>query len=350
MRFLLRMACLLLAILGPSLGVNASPFYYPNSYKNGFAGCSSHWFAKGEVLCWDTRDNRFPFVQFRPFNPPINPATVAEKRAALGLDWKLGCRLGVGYRDPCDRIYVAAYWTHYKNKDSRQFISNPGVFARIEAPFPDFIPTDVSSFNSTAGWKLDYNIADLEIGVPVCITRRFVLSPFIGVRATAIQQKYNNLLNFITLADPGSEETFTRRGINHFRGAGVRAGFDMQSLLWCGINFYGKIAGSAVYGKFTIQDDVLELSRQISTGIVLFEEQLDFPNNNVRLRANLEAAFGLQWSACLFQSTKRLTIKLGYEFVSWYRQNQLITHLDKTKRRSAGLEIQGLQLGARFDF
>lgn len=320
---------------------------YPLTEFNGYQEDSfGRWFVKGEVLCWQAQEDRLNFVSYQPLLPSIQPV----RGNSLGFDWKLGFRLGFGYYEPCEDIYTSCCWTSYKNEVSRHVPTDGTTFARISALFPDFTNVDVSFFDSQANWKLNYNVIDWEVGSPGCISRLFVITPFFGLRAAVIDQNYGNQLDFILISSQQREETFFRQARNDYQAAGIRAGLNLQSYLWCGFSTFVKVAGSLLYGTFDVADDIVEINKDIATGNIVSIQSLDFVRRDNRLRPNLEVALGIQWTAGLFDNTKHITFKVGYEFIAWYKQNQFRRCLVPNRTRTDALEIQGLQWTARLDF
>lgn len=299
------------------------------------------------MLCWQVRERGFQFIEYQL----VDPTTTLSARHSIGpdFDWNPGFRVCLGYRDSCSRVYTSVTLSHYSNQINSNG-NNDNNQALISAYFPDVEGVSVLFFNSQARWKMNYSTLDWEVGAPYCVTRQFIVTPFISLRGAIIDQQFNNYLTFIPIIDPGQEVSFIRKAFNDFTSLGIRGGLDIQSGLGCGFCLYGKGAFNVYYGFYRAKDKIWEERADIATQAVLFQQMFHIPRSVNRLSTNLDVAFGLQWSSSFCNYQNQLTFKFGYEFVYWYQQNELCRLIQPQFSRAASLGFQGVQFSGRYDF
>lgn len=297
---------------------------------------SGKWFVDGEFLWWEAKEDGLDYIRY--YVAEVTPSTV--KNSAPHQKCNPGFRIGLGYKGDCDQWFSSFTWTHYQNRsrgaldktatqdvysfESRYLIS--GTLVGL-----------AQSLIANADWKLNYDILDLETGMSYCMHRRFSVTPFVGLRAVFLSQQFNN-----DITSTFQEFTTTRfeRAHSKFQAGGFRGGFDAVWQLGCGLGVYGKASASLVYGRFKITDDVFTNSLTAS----------DFKYHFDRVRANLEGAIGLQWASCFCNNTRRIALRVGYELVEWFDQNQFPGAIQTESTRSSNLSFQGLQVTACLDF
>jgi len=331
-------------ILTVGFAINAFAYNSDSSSEKSFISqLLPKVFVEADILYWKAAEDGLEYIRFNQDLPADSVASLTS--AEPKFDWDPGFRLGVGYNGDCDAWYSALTWTHYNTKADSQVSrlpSGPGYLVNTRSLLNGVtLLLPVSQFTADAEWKLAYNTIDLEVGAPYVINQRFVATPFMGLRGAFINQKFNNTVT--TVSSPGATIR-AEQAKNDFNALGVRAGVDTSCNLGSGFGVYLKAAASVVYGKFKIFDSVATTFTALpSTSILGFEQSLH------RVRANLEGAFGAQWTQA-FNNNQSLTVRLGYELVHWFDQNQFPGPVTTESTRSSSLGLQGLQLTGRYDF
>lgn len=297
-----------------------------------------NWFVDADYLCLRACEDGLEYVRYEAFESSPNLSTVNSRSPKF--KWDSGFRVGLGYRGECDCWYSALTWTHFNTRAKDRVNAPPIAFgyevitrSLFDVPFA--LPE--AFFSADAQWKLNYDIVDLDVGAPYCLNARFVAKPFVGLRSATIDQCFNNSVT--TVDGTAAATTRIERSTNDYHGFGFHAGVDLTWKLWRDFSIYGKAAGSLVYGRFKIKDRV---DSAAST--------LLYTTRHNSLRSNLEGAIGLQVVTGFCNNTQQLTIRLGYELIQWFDQNQFPGPITPQLSRSSSLGLQGMQLSGRYDF
>ncbi len=288
--------------------------------------CKPSWYLDGEFLWLEVKEDGLDYIRY--FENTLAPTTI--KTVSPHQKCNPGFRVAAGYTAKDSTWYSDLIWTHYENRARSRYnkstLPGGGTYSlqtRRLSTSP--APITVSSFMGDADWKLNYDVLDLEIGIPCCIKGDFVATPFLGPRGFFTRESFNNDITI-----PGAIRS--ERADSDFNGAGIRTGVNLQWNLGSGFSFYGKAAGSLVYGRFDISDNALN---QVENILALFSTHRD------RVRSNLEGGIGVQLSFDL-GSQKHCVISVGYEAIQWFDQNQFPGLITTQTTRSSSLCLQGL--------
>lgn len=243
------------------------------------------------------------------------------------LNWEWGFRNGIKYKDAHDEWHLAATYTHFHSKSFASVQSEEGFFpVWQEIGSSQAIEQGQSPYSS---WRLDVDIADVEMGKAFVLQKFLSLHPHLGVRTTWMYQKfafdYEDLLK---------EPIF---GSNCL-GVGFRGGVDTSWRLGRGASFFGDGAISWLSGYHNIY-------RQGSLG----EEFGKRPSVAI---AMVECSFGLQYKKSFRNSLGAWTAKLGYELNYFFNRNKWVDWFNPIEPGVAQerLSLQGLSMGFRLDF
>lgn len=348
------------ATFGSTLhGFAYQPFYgLPSSCYRLY---SDQFFVDGELLYWKVQEEGLEYIKYTPGipnpEPDILPIPLKTNIAEPNFNkWAAGFRVGVGYKGDCGNWYTSLTYTNFTNRYSGhvEAPASAGLSYGIVNRALNVGPTTTivaDSFSAEAHWKLNYNILDWELGAPACLNNKFAVTPFIGLRAAFIDQRYNNDVAGILLVStlPTTSFLHSERAENDFNSAGIRTGVDMRWKAFCGFGVYAKASTSLLYGRYKIVDNFFDTESLIATDTLTVELIDGFRNRHSRLKVNLEGAIGIEWTK-QFCNAGLFTARLGYELIHWFNQNRLPSSILLNASRDYDLGIQGLQLLARYDF
>jgi hypothetical protein len=335
--------------------------YYSNSgQKNG------GFFMEGDYLLWQVKEDGLEYLKVAsnipvptPTEPPFvfGPVGVVNERPHFNK-WNSGFRIGVGFESECNNWYTSLNYTYFRNRSTGNFSGIPvDGFGFIVVPrgvFDPFAFGTALAFNANATWKLTYDIIDWELGTTTVLNRDFKVAPFVGLRAAFINQDFKNDL---FLVSPGDVDPISlvlgsrfEAAKNNFQAGGLRTGLDVEWKWTDSLGLYAKASGSLLYGKFSINDAAAVVATDITVTdppvvTTLVDLSASIRERYTRLKANLEGAIGIEY---VFEDNLR--VRLGYELIHWFDQNQLGGRIIANNTSASDLCIQGLQLSATFEF
>jgi len=245
------------------------------------------------------------------------------------FDWNFGFKLGLAYISPCDGWDIGAVGTRYHGRASSHVeseLEENNVLLTLWSDFGYFaqgaplFATDIQTH-----WKLDLSLVDIELGREFWTSKYLSLRPFVGLRLARIDQKYEIQHKggaFEGGAFGLNDGEFNNEVTldNDFNGIGLRSGLELNWHLGCGWSIYSDLAGSIVYGRFSVDHD--EVNRE---AIAPFEitKILETKNHFRASRAMLDLNLGLQWSSLICDCKYGLTARLGWEHHLFFHQNQM---------------------------
>lgn len=338
----------------------------PSSYHN--------WSFSAEALFWKACEDGLAYGTQVRVTPIGTNFRIDSRIKKPHFKWDTGFRLGLNYNLPCDCWGLAFYWTHFHTHthshhrspatDTDYFIPGFGTstFGSLgQAPITD----------TTARWKKNVELFDVELGRPFCFNHCLTLRPHIGIRAAWIRDTYR-IRNKAPFETASNQVTDTEQDIqrlklrNDYEAIGLRAGLDSQWDLGCGISLYSKAALSALYGHYDIKNRIVHLlfggepsENQVLAQTVHVEQKDSF----CACRGISDLAVGLRWRACFCNDTIILTINVGWEQHLFINLNEFeqIAQLneapsfqrDEEKNpqfHRGDLCLRGFTIGTRVDF
>jgi hypothetical protein len=196
-------------------------------------------------------------------------------------------------------------------------------------------------------WKMNLDVVDAMFSRPYYQGTQLTVSPYAGLRALFIRQRYT--INLTDSLAPGAIDVSTNQ--SHAWSVGPAAGALGHWLLGMGFRFEGKVAGSLLYTQYT------KISTKISTpdfGQVpptapAFGSVQDV--NTVRPIAEL--GVGLGWGTYLASQQYFFDLSARYDFMYLWRQNVMRNTLSNFFGYAddmGDLSLHGLTVTAAFDF
>ena len=328
----------------PQVPSGPHAFCYP---KDVGLSCPQDFYLFGEFLMFQAEEQGLDFCVKNNVAPaggfvlPLRGGNVEGfSTGSHDWDWNFGGRFGFGFYLNHDNWNLEAKWTYLHIKEDRTVSATNG-----QTLVPFFVPPAMTSANSqfaSARWKTKFNAIDLDLGKPYFVSRYFILHPFMGAKALWIDQdyvaRYSGTWN--------TEEGLKMTAKNDRWGVGLRGGLQSEWMLGAGWLLYGNFAGSIVYGKY-------DVSQELPAGAHSYEIDQDF----YAVNPNLELRLGVLWTHHYCENKYRLALGGAYEFHYFWDENQLkrffgdsnfIASNDTVSR--GDFSLNGLSFKAQFDF
>ena len=260
------------------------------------------------------------------------------------FEWDWGFRFGLGCKLPHDKWDLFINYTYvHGHAHGHAGGSDDVVFPTWASAF-GFTKDRFYANQAKAHWKMNLNMADLELGRNCFASQWLSIRPFVGVRGLVIDQEYTVKYFGGTVAPSDEDQVLLD---TDFWGVGLRMGFDSLWGLGKGFGIYGNGSASLLAGDF----DVHEKEKLKEADLRRLEIKRDVDS----VVAAADLALGLQWD-CLFSRDRfHFGVKFGWEFNLFFDQNQLFNFLSSKHPgamsfKDDDLTFQGLTLGVRFDF
>ncbi|MGD2169861.1 MAG: Lpg1974 family pore-forming outer membrane protein [Chlamydiota bacterium] len=321
--------------------------------------CPSNFYVAFDLLVMQAKENGLDYAMTNSSGgqnantigtSPLTNGSVKGYTTDDNGSWDLGGRFDIGYYSNHDFWNLDATWTYFHfTEDKSSSIDGSGRMLPFWLTPVDFPPaaTAIPAGDASAQWKLHYNTLDLSLGIPRHSSRYFITNPFFGIRAAWIKQSYlaryggDQGVNNPDVALASSPEMNAK---NDLSAIGFRAGLNAEWLIGLGFQVFGNIAGSMLYTKFDVDQNVA----QFGNG---YEVSNDFTQNI----PNLEAAFGLGYRALFNKNKASVVARVAWEFHQWWNVNQLRRFFDEqnwsaNKPVSRGdLTLNGVSISLGFD-
>jgi len=242
-------------------------------------------------------------------------------------NWEFGYRFGFNYSNPCDGWDVGIQWTHFHTRSNIHVETNPSENESLIALWSAFSPAQGQTTfarDIETSWKVALNVVDLELGREFWISPLLSLRPFMALRYASlfqdldIEHKGGSWSPRMSPAqDPFHGEVQLD---NDYKGIGIQSGLDTTWRIGCGWALYGHIAGSILYGCFSINHD-----EQIRLAISPFDKTkiLSTKDHFRASRAVLDLSLGVQWATLICDCKYGVAARLGWEHHLFFHQNQM---------------------------
>lgn len=246
----------------------------------------------------------------------------------LGCNFNPGFKVGLGMNFDWDNwdFYLEYTWLHQSETANN---SNN----QIE---PAFIDTDLDGNKLSSKWKLDFDMLDFAIGRIAYTGRQLLIRPHFGGKAVWIDQSYNQTLS--------SNDIELIKGNNSscLWAVGPSAGFQTRWDFYCGFYMFGNMGWSLLYSEF----DSITISTNETNGNTTSQ------SDRKTFTPEMDFALGLGWGDyCDCKCQWYLNVTLGYEFFSFWDQNQWRNFYPSVGNSvDNNLYLHGLTVSARLDF
>lgn len=255
-----------------------------------------------------------------------------DKKAVLhghvqdpSLKWDWGFRREVKLDRSQEGWLVTGTYTHFHSKSYASLEKEGELFPLWHKVGSAKAPELGRSARSD--WRLNVDIADVEVGKMFNLRKLFTVRPHLGMRGTLIVQKFNI-----------AYEKFERGDLkgpafsNNCLAIGTRGGVDTSWQFVKGFGVFGDSALSWLSGYHNLHE------RSLSAG-----------NMGIFV---IESSLGLHYEKSFMRSLCFLTIKAGYEFNHFFNQDRLATWFSSMTGEPSQekISLQGLSWSFRLAF
>lgn len=268
---------------------------------------------------------------------------------------KPGFKTAIGINLDYDHWDLGAEYTYLRSKETSSITSNnlnSGIL-----PLFSYTPNNSILSNTTAvaatgatgfvslakgQWSLQFNNINLELGKIISFSNQLAIHPHFGLEGSW-QSQYLNVDYWVSSTVNTSQLLGSNQVLfdQQFWGVGPRLGLDA---LWQCFNHLGLFANSgfaALWGEFKTVSKSYDTNMISNYANILIMDQLYKP---MTLSPIIQLEIGGNYSY-LFRNQYRFGLNVAWETQVWFFQNQHTTSLSDTN-----LILQGLTLGARFDY
>jgi hypothetical protein len=192
--------------------------------------------------------------------------------------------------------------------------------------------------SSSSSWRLDFEIADLEVGRSFALKEFLAIRPHVGLRSAWMYQRFE--VDAENNASQGNAEI--QPLWNNCLAFGTRSGMDTLWSLGKRIKLFGDGAVSWLSGYHNIHQ------RQ---SLLQMKESLEEMRPSLGI-ALAEFSLGLQYEKRLDVQGSLFRLRLGYEFNYFFNQTQFMDWINPFSQgvSKQTLSLKGLTLGLHLDF
>jgi len=271
--------------------------------------------------------------------------------------FKAGVGLNLGH-DGWD-VYLNYTWfhTHLQGSKSSQHANSQGIIplwdigtiGHVTAK-DHFIVLNsfISVSNAQSDWFLHFNNFDLSLGRNFYVSQYLALRPFVGLKGTWYNQKYD--VRYSGFLDPDIAEDVLSTHLHmkqNFWGVGIRTGLDASWFFDKNWSIFGNTAVSALWGRFQNHryDYVTRAPINPPHTVTVIDTIFNFHS----VKPVLELQLGLRYDYWFSSDQYHFGVSAAWEEQVWFSQNQFFD-VGVGYSHPGDLIFQGLTIDFRFDF
>lgn len=294
----------------------------------------------GDALYWKASEDGLTFT-YEGESDDDHSTELQKSETAF----KMGFRIGLGYRIPRDVWEIKAFvtqlrsYTHWNKNASEESPIHPSFGMRI--------PQSYDYEEMSESWHIKYTLLDFESARRPRIDKAFGIYPFFGLRAARIDQ-----LIHLNLNEPLNDApSLKAEGKNDYHAYfGARLGTELDLYLTKYLALFGRGSFTLLLGHF---DAHIKINTQSFPEYTLFSNQ----KHSSDLVPNAELSSGIKGTIPLYRRQAFLTLGINYEMSAWFFQNLLPTLLTasnpwpwNSSGKTGNLFFQGVTFMTRLDF
>ncbi len=313
--------------------------------------CGVDFFITADFIYWKAREDGLEFAMTNTAAPAAAPAQGRVNREHT--KYKPGFKVGIGL-DFCDwgwDTYLNYTWyrTNHNNNSTVTTVAAGTGLTLLDAYWfadtPDLNAAGTGATpaytSATQSWNLRMNILDWEMGRKYWIGKHIMLRPHIGLKGAWNRQ--NQGVGFTGGDAAGG--SVNSSNTEKFKGVGVRAGMDTAFHFSRGFSLLGKFALTGMYEKYRVSrsDSTIDAAGAATSAVSVTDS---FWN----VEPVFEWFLGLNWETWWSCDNMHLAIWVGWEEQFWADRARFIRMPGTAQHGAGDLALQGLTLGAMFEF
>ncbi len=317
--------------------------------------CGWNFYISGSFLYWQAREHGIDEGKLNV----ITHGTSMPFVKSPDFEYHPAFKVAIGGTSDHDRWNFRGQYTRFSAKNHGSFTGNTARLTSPDANNMDTIdqyfftiyPSNVIFADSVVNqvkltWKLDLNIADVDMGRTYFVGQKLVFNPFIGIKGGKLDQKCFFTTNYLNSADITQSAYDTLEAKIKTWLIGPRVGIDTMWKIGCGFRIFGNAAAALVYQDMKVDVDYAQPVQAFNA--TLFTTSSN--NKTAHVVPVFECVLGLGWGSYFNDNSWHFDLTAGYELQSYLNQNGLIIPLTAISTPNADLSLHGLTLSAKIDF
>ncbi len=317
------------------------------------------FFGGADFLYWTVYQANLDYAVDGRDDEQGSPSVISDRGFGPGkmhfmdYDWETGYRIIAGYRLGCDGWDARAIYTYFHSRahgstrandtsGSRQLLEATLLQAGVNLEA-------VNAEKASASNSLDYDVLDVHISRPFCISETLIARPYFGIRALWMNQtlRAKYIGGELSGESPGliGEDVPRKVKFNSvWEGVGLHAVMESNVHLCGCFSLYGNVSGSILAGRNS--------SRNKQTGFDSEDEEsdkkilLDIKEREYTALPGYHIGGGLNWETEWCDSC--FVINVGYEMTQWLHTPQIRRYnaeegsVGSTSANSGNILLHGL--------
>lgn len=263
-------------------------------------------------------------------NSVVDPTEVAFSPTNLNFNWSPGVRGGLQYETDNHKWLSKVTWTYFPS------LAKTGKRLSAQLITSEFFSGFLSKnyfFGADIDWHLKLNTIDFDVSHPIQVSKRFTISPTIGIKTAFINQSIDSSWDALTYV--------AKEYVDHdFRGIGPSFGLNANYALPNNVSVFGDIMSSFMWGNWNIKDQYVRPNAVGVTAVTITTSM----NESKLGTLMLDTQLGLKWT---HKGRSEVSVKLAYEMQYWANQVRIPTFQILPVR--GDLTIQGATCGIYID-
>jgi hypothetical protein len=337
----------------------------------------------GSALFWKANETGLTYAATSRRHSATDPLIGKAEISKLDFNWDYGFKVGIGVEIPHGGWDTTVSYTWFRDKadgktnSPEQGILIPQLISSSKATLTGLVENKnaqgldytyliqgVSISQAQARWKLHLKVIDWDLGRQMILFKWLSLRPFIGVKASWIDQDYDiyykNYTKF-TFSNNRPENITVKQKCDYW-GVGPMAGMQTQFWLRHGFSIYGNAAISLVYGQFDVKH------KEASDFDISNKSIVDTKLKYYAARAITDMQLGLRWDSSHCKTKKagrckcdkgidrmNFSVAVGWDQHLFFEQNQFFKFNDVSNasnfvQGNDALSVQGGTISLRLDF
>ena len=335
--------------------------------------CGWNTWVDASFLYWQpTMDNMEPAIEFSEAIVINSIPIIHEsfKYFPLDSDFKPGFRVGGGISLDHDHWDVGAEYTwfhtteHFHKQGEQLLALYPAALVELFALAAQTGNGSGTGANFAvdikADWRLQLDVADLNVGRWYHVGTRLAFHPFFGAKATWIHQQRKET----SIHASGNTIIFASAKTDSW-AVGAAVGVNTNWTIGCGFRFFGDVSGDLSFTRYSLNNH--SIARRSGADVITLHSQEDHLN---AVRPHVDVDLGFGWETYFACDAWHLDVSIGWEFQTFFDQNmfrrtytppifneggstassQTVIELPNSHVGLGNLSLQGLTVKARLDF
>lgn len=288
----------------------------------------TNWFVSGAAVWYKPLADNFPSV-----TTIVTNTTDKQSYTVENYNFQPAFRVALGYNSNFDGWDLSLNYTNFNYSHKVPYTL-----------YTDERGTILRNINGHTNYTIHMNLGDLDLGRMFKTSQHLYLRPHAGVRGLWLNRQ-NSSIYF--------NQTSNRDGYikNRFKDTlvGLEGGLDTLFRFSKMVSVFANLTFSGLVDSQKINNST---KRTIASSALNTYN----PDSSSRIVTGVDMAIGLQFDTNFKDDSYHLGIKVAYEQMSYINMqspaNALVMHmsLKDTNMRDSNFALQGISVGARFDF